>query len=258
MPIVIENVHVQNYGPLSEFSSDFSRINLIYGANEQGKTALVEFLIRSLFRQSNKWNLRPFEGIGKVVISGLADALTAFSPNSDLKLEDYFDEKFPGLPPDFSRLLVVKGAEIEMANVMGGVDKDVITRLLSNRGVLDEIQGRISATIRDSRVEGNRIMGPRRGENVIREELAEKLQQYEALFEQLNLYYSAGERQALEKEKQELEIAIEEMVNAKRFFGLYCRQGNYPSAGKAGAHFIGKNSGSKKQLFAFPPKRAGV
>jgi AAA15 family ATPase/GTPase len=50
MAIRIQKLNVKNLGPIHEFSHQFRLVNLIYGHNEQGKTYLVEFIYRSLFK----------------------------------------------------------------------------------------------------------------------------------------------------------------------------------------------------------------
>ena len=54
MSVAIKEIHVQNLGPHTQFSTELGKFNLIFGHNENGKTYLVEFIIRSLFRQSKK------------------------------------------------------------------------------------------------------------------------------------------------------------------------------------------------------------
>ena len=122
MPICIKEINVQHLGPIEKLSLKFGIFNLIYGLNEEGKTYLVEFLIRSLFKNQKSWRLRPLRAMGKVVLTGLPEGSVTFSPSSEKKLEDYWEETNIGLPPDFSKLLVVKGAEVEIANVEGRRD----------------------------------------------------------------------------------------------------------------------------------------
>ena len=141
MSVTIKGIHVQNLGPHTRFSTELGQFNLVFGHNENGKTYLVEFIVRSLFRHANQWNLRSQKGKGKVVLSGLSNGKAVeFSPDSPKKLEDYWDEAKTGLPADFSRLLVVKGAEVEIVDVAGGVDKNIMKRLLSGKNVLETVQ----------------------------------------------------------------------------------------------------------------------
>ncbi|MCH7678399.1 AAA family ATPase, partial [candidate division KSB1 bacterium] len=88
MPVAIQEIHIQNLGPHTHFSTELGKFNLIFGHNEKGKTYLVEFIIRSIFRHANQWNLRTQKGKGKVVLSGLSNGKAVeFSPDSSKKLE---------------------------------------------------------------------------------------------------------------------------------------------------------------------------
>ncbi|RMF60504.1 MAG: hypothetical protein D6743_14840, partial [Calditrichaeota bacterium] len=177
MSVFIREINVENLGPLARLSFKPARLNLIYGRNEQGKTCLVEFVIRSLFRKSKQWRLRDLGGSGTVVVA-LDGQSQAFDPHSKKKLEDFWEQDGGGLPRDFSKLLVVKGGELVLAeDAEGGADKAIVKRFLSNREVLDRLESKISTTIQQARVENRRLVGPRRGEIGRRMELEERLVQ---------------------------------------------------------------------------------
>ncbi|MFC1502716.1 hypothetical protein ACFL6A_04830, partial [bacterium] len=130
MAVHINKIHVQNLGPISSFSMTPGIFNLIYGKNEQGKTYLVEFLIRSLFRNTRAWSLRSQQGNGKVHVSGLDEKNIEFFPECREKIDDFWQKSIPGLPPDFSKLLVVKGAEVELLTSEIKTHKGIIKRYL--------------------------------------------------------------------------------------------------------------------------------
>ncbi len=198
MAISIKEVSVQNLGPHIRFHFELGRLNLIFGHNENGKTFLVEFLIRSLFRQTSDWRLRESPGRGKVTVAGLNDGRALdFSPDSEHKLEDYLRSSRPGLPQEFSRLLVVKGAEVQVADVDGGIDKRVLKRLLSNRAVLDNIQERISKTVSKARLIEGEISGPRQGILKDRLDQMERLKRIKQLFDEIDKHFSGGLRREL-------------------------------------------------------------
>ena len=115
MSINIEQVNVKNLGPLSDFPCTFKQVNLIYGHNEQGKTYLVEFIYKSLFKNI-ALSLRNISASGQVMVSGLEEKETLFSPAIKKKLEDFWEDGLPGLPRDFSKLLVVKGADLDFSS----------------------------------------------------------------------------------------------------------------------------------------------
>lgn len=218
MPVAIQEIHIQNLGPHTHFSTELGKFNLIFGHNEKGKTYLVEFIIRSIFRHANQWNLRTQKGKGKVVLSGLSNGKAVeFSPDSSKKLEDYWDEAKTGLPADFSRLLVVKGAEVEIVDVAGGVDKNILKRLLSGKNVLETVQKRISKTIQESQIENSVINGPKRGELSAKTKLEENLISLSKLFEQIDRGYSGGKRNMLLDQKRQIEDKIAAMIKAKQY-----------------------------------------
>ncbi|TDI91074.1 MAG: hypothetical protein E2O77_07250 [Caldithrix sp.] len=218
MPVAIQEIHIQNLGPHTHFSTELGKFNLIFGHNEKGKTYLVEFIIRSIFRHANQWNLRTQKGKGKVVLSGLSNGKAVeFSPDSSKKLEDYWDEAKTGLPADFSRLLVVKGAEVEIVDVAGGVDKNILKRLLSGKNVLETVQKRISKTIQESQIENSVINGPKRGELSAKTKLEENLISLSKLFEQIDRGYSGGKRNMLLDQKRKIEDKIAAMIKAKQY-----------------------------------------
>ena len=108
MSIFIKQITTKNIGPIDyKFSMNLGIFNLIFGKNETGKTYLVEFLIRSLFRKDNKyWGLREKTGSGKVVVSGLKDDDMEFtmSPRKP-KIEEFLRIMRSGLPVSLSKLL---------------------------------------------------------------------------------------------------------------------------------------------------------
>ncbi len=218
MPIFIQEINVQNLGPLRHLSLPLKKLNLIYGRNERGKTHLVEFVIRSLFRNTKEWGLRPLQGVGKVVVAGLSDGRPLdFSPTSEKRLEDFWEEKNVGLPPDFSKLLVVKGAEVELAKTDGGANKDILKRILSSREVLEKIENRISTSIQKCELTNGDILGPNTGENKRRKEWHEQLRKLDELFDAIDKGYSGGGRKAITDELESLQRQIAEQVAAKQF-----------------------------------------
>ncbi|MFQ5708854.1 MAG: ATP-binding protein [bacterium] len=224
MPIHIDEINVRNLGPVAQLSVRLGALNLIYGHNEQGKTYLVEFLIRSLFRNSGQWKLRGSQGQGRVSVKGISAETVHFSPDSTQKLEDFWQDSFQGLPADFSKLLVVKAAEVELANVAGGVNKAILKRYLSSKEILDHIDRRITKTIRESRIENHLIIGQKRGEIAVREELSRDLESIDRLFDQIDKGYSGGRRQTLADQIQKLEEQQARLLLAKQHLAFKVAQ----------------------------------
>ena len=217
----IEQINIEEMGPLRGLRWELGSLNLVYGRNEQGKTFLVEFLIRSLFRQTNNWQLRPVKGRGKVVLSGLADELTAFTPVASRrvdKLEDYLSQLYPGLPPNIGRLLVVRGGEPGLVadHSPNGVNQDVLREFLSGRGVLESIQGKIQKSVQKATIENGAIQGSNTGKIKQRSLLLQHKNRIDDLFTQLSELYSGGSRRALQSELDRLTAEQEELIRAKR------------------------------------------
>jgi uncharacterized protein YhaN len=218
MPVFIQEINIQNLGPLRQRSLPLKKFNLIYGRNEQGKTHLVEFVIRALFRNSKDWGLRPQQGGGKVLVAGLRDGQAVeFSALSQKKLEDFWEEGSVGLPPDFSKLLVVKGAQVELANTAGGADKAILKRILSSRELLDKIEKKISSSIQKCELADGDILGPNTGERKKRNELREELAKLDELFSAIDKSFSGGRRQALLDELASVQRQRDAQMRAKQY-----------------------------------------
>jgi len=212
----IDKINVRNLGPIERFSMQPADMNVIYGRNEQGKTYLVEFLIHSLFKNVRSWKLRDLRGSGKILVSGLKNGSVEFSPSSRAKMEDFWEKKTEGLPPDFSKLLVVKGAEVELTNNYGGADKAILKHFLTGQELLDSIDEKIPKTIQKADVQNTRVMGNKQGDIKFREELEESLDRVQQLFVQVDRGYSGGRRKNLSGEKKKLEAEFENLEKARR------------------------------------------
>ena len=218
MSIRIEEINAQGLGPLGEFMEKMGDINLIYGPNEQGKTFLVEFLLKSLFKNTKEFLLRPGDPSGTVLVSGLDEGVQPFSPKSRQKLEDYWDKDFQGMPPNIARLLVVKGAKLNLDDkTTGGVSKAIIKSFLSSESTLDFIQEKIPKTIRGATIESGIIIGDKRGDLKKRNEIYRKLEDLDELLEKVDKEFSGGNRAALRHNIVHLGTQVEELLKAKRY-----------------------------------------
>jgi len=217
MAIRIEEINVRDLGPLKgEHHFPLDTFNLIYGKNEQGKTFLVEFLLRSLFRSSKGWRMRDFRADGKVILSGINGDSTEYSPDSRLKLEDHLEAAQPGLPLDLARLLVVRGAELSLVKDKL-VDRAILKEYLSSEATLDEIQNDISKTIQNASIANGVISGKRQGEIKEHREKDERLIIIEDLFKEIGDLYSGGERAGLENRLAEIQSELDTQLHAKRY-----------------------------------------
>ena len=217
MPVSIQAIRVKNLGPIAEIDWELGSMNIIYGHNEQGKTCLVEFLLRSLFQSTRHWSLRDITGSGRVLVEGLGDDITAFSPDSSRKLDTYWQEHNLGYPSNLARLLVVKGAELEMVrDADGGVDRAIIRHFLSQTAVLEKITHEIQKTISQASIENGAIVGSNMGLLKERNGLRQELNNVEDLLQTVNKEYTSGRLAALERREAELEEQLETQQKAKR------------------------------------------
>ncbi|MFV2045311.1 MAG: hypothetical protein ACC700_19015, partial [Anaerolineales bacterium] len=210
MSVRLQELHVRDLGPIPELHVEFGLFNLIYGKNERGKTFLVEFLLRSLFKSARSLPLRDMDADGRLLVTGLDEEPVSFSPASKPKLEDYWQEGTDGMPPNMHRLLVVKGAELGLVeNEPGGFNKAILKEYLSSEAVLDAIQGNISATLQAAKIEQGQIEGAKRGE--IKRYMDQKadIERIDELIDELDAVYSGGERAAL---NGELEHTLTELI----------------------------------------------
>ena len=228
MSLRLDRIRVRRAGPLDrDFELSSGDLNLIYGANESGKTYVVESLIRFLFKTSRgapvEWNLRDLDVEGSVLVSGLDTEPLRFS-KTEKKLEDYWEET-SGLPLHLSRLLVVRAGETLLANPdrknlpEDGVGRDILKDYLSGEGTLDRIGARISITIKNhkTKVEGSRILGDDRGELKIMRACRTEFENHRRLLEDVESGYTSGEAGRLREKESVLKKKVESFQNAKQY-----------------------------------------
>lgn len=216
MSIRIEKISVKNCGPLNNFSTELTDLNLIYSENERGKSYLVEFIIHSLFKNKNYWKDLRQPGQGRVILSGLENKYIEFSPSTRKKIEDYLEKQQKGLPPAICNLLIVKEGETEIVKNAYGVDKSVFKAILSPRRILDEMDLKISATLKGAKLEEGEINIKKQGEGKDYIELKEKIAKIEDLIKQIVSEYEQGEINDLRIKKQILLKEKELLLKAKR------------------------------------------
>lgn len=217
MPLKIEKIAIKQCGPLSNLSIDFSTVNLVYSENEKGKSYLVEFIIHSLFKNKVHWSDLRQPGQGKVVISGFDNKPSDFTPSSKKKIEDHLEKQQKGLPPSLSNLLIVKEGETEIVKNSCGIDKKTLKEILSPRRVLNQIESKITATLKGAKIEDGQINIKKQGEGKDYIETKEKITQIEGLIKQLINEYEQGEIRNLQLRKEELSEAKQLLLKAKRY-----------------------------------------
>ena len=225
MPVRINNISLKNLGPLESLDLNLGLFNLIYGQNESGKTYLVEFLLGALFRGSSAWNLREVPGSGQVSLSGLEKNKTKFSLKMKMKIEDYWDEGERGLPLNMSRLLVVRGGELDMTESPGGVDRSFLKAALTNEYLLDHIRQSISKTVQDANIFKDEIVGAKRGALKEREDLYSEIVQLQGLLDRIEEEYSRGPLRETELEIEKVKEKLANQEQSRRFRAFLLRQG---------------------------------
>ena len=220
MGVRIDRIRVNRGGPLEEdFVLEPADLNLIYGHNESGKTYIVESIINLLFRTGRgatvSWGLREWDLAGRIVVSGLHDEKVEFTLGSR-KLDDYWTEE-AALPRDLSSLLVVKAGETRLRREGDGVGRDILKDCLSGEGILDRIERRISATLRESTLEHGRICGANRGELKNREQLRDELEKIDTLLRDVQEGYASADIFTLQQEQARIEAEVETLQRAKRY-----------------------------------------
>jgi hypothetical protein len=226
MSVNINHIGVKNLGPLLVFDNDFRLINLIYGQNEYGKTYLVEFIYKSLFKNLCI-STRTTTATGQVSVSGLNNQSVVFSPSSKKKMEDYWAESIPGLPRDFSKLLVVKGADLDFTSANpAGVDDMILKEFLSGERLLDKIGKRLGKTETSATISEGKISGAKRGELQRYYDCRDRIETIDSLFFEINKNISGGPRYQLHQEIETLIATIQEQARAKRYLAYTIDQQN--------------------------------
>jgi len=218
MPVRIESIHAHNLGPIPSLDVELGRFNLIFGKNEKGKTFLTEFLLRSLFKSARGWKLRSSAAGGKVLVAGLGEGTMEFTPSGRKKLEDYLQESREGLPTNLAKLLIVKGAELSLAeDKPGGADRSVLKEFLSSQAVIDEIGTRIKKTLQEAAISEGDIVGAARGEIKQRADIRQEVSALDDLFQEVDALFSGGRRAYLKRRLDQVASEIDGQEEAKRF-----------------------------------------
>ena len=195
MAVRIAEIKVESVGPLPSFTMTPAILNLIYGHNECGKTYLVEFIIRSLFKNTSSWELRDIAiERGQIQVAGLGEKPVAFTlTGKKRKLEDYLHDSNPNLPVNLPRLLVVRGADLKIVHDDNrSTDRIVFRDYLSGAETLDGIEKNIKPTVRKATIGNGSIVGARTGEVKERELALERITATDNLLARIDRDFPAG------------------------------------------------------------------
>ncbi|MDD4379135.1 MAG: ATP-binding protein, partial [Dysgonamonadaceae bacterium] len=215
MAIRIEQINIENLGPIQRKSIEFDNINLIYSKNEGGKSLLVEFIVRSLFSKKAQWGYNREYGQGKIIVSGIDGNTKNYSPGSRDKLDKYFEKTFQGLPPSLAKLLVIKSGEPNISENPEGVDTDTLKELLFAKNMLDDIDKNISATVKNATIDEGSITIRKAGEGSDYIHFQEALEQIDKTIKKLSEENKISEERKLKIELDKLKEQKEAQIKAK-------------------------------------------
>ncbi len=205
MGIRIEKLSVRNCGPVREFSQNLNDLNLIYSRNEKGKSFMVEFIIRCLFKSKSNWGYLRESGSGKVTLSGLDNNSIEFTTSRSKKLEDYFEKDPRGLPASLVKLLVVKEGETKIVKDEAGINKDTIKDILSPRRILDSIENKISSTVKSALITDTDLEIRKQGEGKDYHTTKGELRRVDEVINQFVSEYEQGKLKDLELQEEDFE-----------------------------------------------------
>lgn len=215
MGIRIESLSVNGLGPIASLQMAFKDVNLIYGKNEQGKTYLVEYILRSLFKNATK--TRVLTDSGQVIVSGLNGSSSSFHPKSKQKVEDLISLP-AGVPVDLARLCIIRGGELSMTSTPGEtITRTVLKDYLSDQRILDRIQDQIPAAVQESKFEDGKVQH-KRHIGLIKnwKESQQTLERVNEILAAVDADYSQGVAQKARIELEGVSRKIAQQQRAKR------------------------------------------
>jgi DNA repair exonuclease SbcCD ATPase subunit len=221
--LFIRKISAQGIGPIKRFEKEFSPgyLYVIYGKNETGKTFLVEFIIRTLFYDVDFWGYtRKIDGEGKITISGIGkeDVEFAFRKSKNKNtLDKLLESRNYSLSPSLAKILLVKGGEVNLGKDV--ISKSILRNLLLERRIFEEIDSdsNISRTIKNAKIEDDKLIIDKRGEGKDYQEIKERLEKFDELIRELTEKLNLAEISTLELSIKELKEEKEKLERAKRY-----------------------------------------
>lgn len=226
MSIRIQEINIDNLGPIKPKGYQFNNINLIYSNNEGGKSLLVEFILRSLFSKKSIWGYNREIGNGKIIVSGINGKSINYSPASKDKLDKYFEKKLNTFQTSLTKLLIIKSGETNINEGPQGIDVNTLKELLSSKNTLDKIDSKIQKTIQNANFTNNFINIDNTGEGKTYKDLKDtQLQKINQLINKLN-DNKINEELKLKNEIEELKVKKENLLKAKKYkaYGLFIKK----------------------------------
>ncbi|MEN3014267.1 MAG: AAA family ATPase [Endomicrobiia bacterium] len=212
----IKKIDIKNVGPIKMFHMGPGLVNCIYGKNESGKTFLVEFIIKCLFKETSLWQpLRNFSGEGKIeiLINGNKEDFTfTGSKKVSKKIEDII--KLPEMV-SLMRILIVKSGDINIGKET--LSKEVLLNILSPEKTLDKINSKITSTVRNAKIDDGIINISNKGEGEDYRNIKNYLEEIDKLIKEVIEKYNPAEISELKKEKTQYEAKKEIQLKAKKY-----------------------------------------
>ncbi len=247
MGIKISKINVKDLGPIKEnIDWEFKDFNLIYGKNEKGKSLIVEFIIRTLFKydiKKNKdekdidWGYLRRIGNGKVVVKGIkslnknstSDEVEFYSNDKNQSFFDLLLKSPLNLPFNIPKLFIVKEGEVSIEkDYEEGISLNYIKNIFSMDKVLNEIEEdevKIPKNLKNYEYDDSlnfdnkrNIKLPKKGGPVgILDEINQKIQSLETIFDKFAKSYQKDEELKLKLKLNEIKEEKEKLLYAKRY-----------------------------------------
>jgi len=221
--VQITRIQVNAGGPLEQpIDWTCKDLTLVYGPNETGKSYVVEFLIRCLFRNTSGWTLRNLPADGGVTVAGPTEKTTKLSRNKRPKLDEASDDDAPGLLGDLCRLLVVSqgNSRLSVGETGDGMERNMLSELFSGEHLIESIRksNALSPLAKDATFESDTIGGhgnwPEKRE---RDRVLEDIETVNGLIDRFNTSISHGEVATLAARQRDLREQLAGLKEARQY-----------------------------------------
>lgn len=211
----IKNIDLTKFGPLSNFHYKCDNINLFFGNNESGKTALVDAFIqllfssrRKIFKNSGRFNNHK----GNTIVLSLKGQEYEF-PSKEVKLEELLD--LPDI--ELSRLFIVRAGDLNL--IKSKRWWPAVRLLLTNMDtdlsrVKDDIYNEVGLTP-TGEWSNDRRTGKKREEIEIKEKRLARLRQARDELKQVS--YKKDDLKKIEQQLQDIDNKLEELNQAFKY-----------------------------------------
>ena len=222
MSVRITRIQVKPGGPLEQpVDWTCGDLTLVYGPNETGKSYVVEFLIRCLFRNTSGWTLRDLPAGGGVTVSGMTETANKLSLSKRPKLDEAADEDSPGLLGDLCRLLVVSqgNSRLSVVETGDGIERNMLRELFSGEHLIESIRKSTSLPklAADATFESGTISGHGNWrDKQQRERVLADIEAINELVDRFNSRISHGEVATLTARQVDLQANLAELEDARQ------------------------------------------